>query len=260
MTDLVRALEERTARAWPASEIVRVGGWECRFAGGYTGRANSVNPYGPATGGLEENLRRCEELFRERELRPVFRITPLVDPPDLDARLAERGYVRRSETRVLVRDAGSPPAGAADPELHLSERLASPWLELLSKWAGIPREFETRHRSILESIRPARVFALLRSGGSPVACGLAVREEPWVGLFDLATAPEHRRRGFGARLVGGLLRWGAAGGAPRAYLQVVAGNEPALRLYHREGFREAYRYAYRVSTEASPFRLPKAPH
>jgi len=259
LTDLVRELEARTARAWPSREILRVGGWECRFAGGYTGRANSVNPYGPATGDLEENLRRCEELFRERELRPVFRITPLVDPPDLDARLAERGYVRRSETLVLIRDPAPGDGQSPESDLQLSERLPPLWLELLSKWAGIPREFESLHRSLLESIRPARAFAIFHEAGEAVACGLAVREDPWVGLFDLVTAPQHRRRGFGTRLVEGLLRWGEAGGASRAYLQVVVGNEGALRLYRRAGFREVYRYAYRVSSEPGPHRLPKAP-
>lgn len=266
---LVREIEERSLRAWPPRHVLDVGGWEVRFAGGYTGRANSVNPWGPARGDLDRNVRRCEDLFRERELRPVFRITPAVDPPDLDAVLERRGYVRRSETAVLIREpagvSGAPdpaPAtrGRPDAELTILESVTPDWLASISKWVGVPPEREPLHRAILEAIRPPAAFALLRAGGENVACGLAVREPPWVGLFDLATAPERRGRGFGTSLVTGLLGWGAAGGAPRAYLQVVAGNDPAIRLYRRLGFREAYPYWYRVSTEPSPYLLPKSPN
>jgi ribosomal protein S18 acetylase RimI-like enzyme len=285
--DPVREIEERSRRAWPPRHLFDVGGWEVRFAGGYTGRANSVNPFGPARGDLGANIRGCEDLFRERELRPVFRITPALDPPDLDATLEARGYVRRSETLVMVRDArssgstgGAASEGSAsevagsdgsashrvapapirtDVELLIEEGVTSSWLQLISKWVGIPPDREPLHRAILEGIRPAAAFARIRVAGRDVACGLAVREPPWVGLFDLATDPERRGEGIGTALVTGLLGWGAAGGAPRAYLQVVAENDGAVRLYRRLGFRDAYRYWYRVSTEASPYRLPKAP-
>jgi ribosomal protein S18 acetylase RimI-like enzyme len=109
------------------------------------------------------------------------------------------------------------------------------------------------------SIQPDSAYLLVRSGGEPVAAGLAVADAPWTGLFDLATAPSARRRGFGTALLRQLLVWGAERGAPEAYLQVVSGNGPAEALYAREGFRETYGYAYRVSTEDSPWRDPKAP-
>jgi ribosomal protein S18 acetylase RimI-like enzyme len=265
VTERVREIEERSRRAWPPRQVLDVGGWEVRFAGGYTGRANSVNPFGPARGDLEANLRRCEDLFRERELRPVFRLTPLVDPPDLDAVLQARGYVRRSETLVMVREAGAPPPEGPphrirhDVDLLIEERVTPDWLERISKWVGIPAEREPLHRAILEAIAPAAAFARVRAGGVDAAVGLAVREPPWVGLFDLATDPARRGQGLGTALVTGLLAWGAAGGSPRAYLQVTAENSGAIRLYRRLGFREAYRYAYRVSTERSPYVLPKSP-
>jgi ribosomal protein S18 acetylase RimI-like enzyme len=257
VTDPVRELEARTARAWPAREVIRVGGWECRFAGGYTGRANSVNPYGPTGGRLDESIRTCEELFHARELRPLFRITPHIDPPDLDAVLGSRGWVARSAAWTMAR--GDDDAPAEDPELEIRQDVPSEWLRLLSKWNGIPAEHEPLHRAILEAIRPERAFALIRRGGQPVACGLAVCEPPWTGLFDLVTHPERRREGIGARLVTGLLGWGAARGGRRAYLQVEVQNEPAIRLYRHFGFRHAYRYWYRVSTEESPYRFPKSP-
>jgi N-acetylglutamate synthase len=56
----------------------------------------------------------------------------------------------------------------------------------------------------------------------------------------------HRRRGYGHALVRGMLGWAAERGARHAYLQVVAANTPARRLYAGLGFREVYRYWYRI--------------
>lgn len=55
-----------------------------------------------------------------------------------------------------------------------------------------------------------------------------------------------RNRGFGGKLVNALLAWAAEKGATEAYLQVVATNDPAVRLYRRLGFTDAYTYWYRI--------------
>jgi len=44
--------------------------------------------------------------------------------------------------------------------------------------------------------------------GSPIAYGLAVVERGMVGLFDIVTVSEARRRGAGRLLVKSLLAWG----------------------------------------------------
>ena len=79
-----------------------------------------------------------------------------------------------------------------------------------------------------------------------MACGIAVVESGWVGLFGLVTELDMRRRGLGRRLTKALLESGAAAGAKTAYLQVEADNDPALRLYESLGFRDVYQYWYRV--------------
>ncbi|MCW2778916.1 MAG: family acetyltransferase, partial [Frankiales bacterium] len=59
------------------------------------------------------------------------------------------------------------------------------------------------------------------------------------------TRPEARRRGAGAAVLGALASWAVGHGAPRLYLQVEVGNEPALALYRRAGFELAAAYSYR---------------
>lgn len=78
-----------------------------------------------------------------------------------------------------------------------------------------------------------------------MAVGSAAVGEGWVGFFNIATLPAFRRRGAAWAVMGALARWGAQMGATSAYLQVMAGNEAALRLYARLGFTTGYYYHYR---------------
>ncbi|MDH3667240.1 MAG: GNAT family N-acetyltransferase [Paracoccaceae bacterium] len=60
-------------------------------------------------------------------------------------------------------------------------------------------------------------------------------------LLTLAVAPDARRHGLGRGLVRGFINRAASDGARRLFLQVGAGNAPALGLYTQSGFRECGR-------------------
>ncbi|NJL19947.1 MAG: GNAT family N-acetyltransferase [Leptolyngbyaceae cyanobacterium SM1_3_5] len=85
-----------------------------------------------------------------------------------------------------------------------------------------------------------------RKEDEPIAVGLAVLESKDVGLFEIVTREIHRRQGRGRSIVLGLLSWAKQQGATTAYLQVVADNLPALKLYEKLGFTELYQYFYRI--------------
>jgi len=92
------------------------------------------------------------------------------------------------------------------------------------------------------------------SGGDGVTF-IAEQDGRWVGLATgLAEDPEgpkpsgpvlvgmfvdgaERRHGAGAALVEGVAAWARARGAVRLSLWVTAGNEPAIALYRKCGFR-----------------------
>ncbi len=237
-------IEELSLNAWPGLCTWLFDGWIVRFSAGYTRRANSVVPLGRGRLGLSEKLAACEQRFRAAGLPPTFKMSPAAEPPDLDAALEARGYLREAETLVMTRPV------VADP--HRSPgtaRLESParpeWLRAVSEMNGLSVAQADIHRRLLSALVPEHVFASREEDGVPVACALGVVEREWLGLFDVGVRADRRRRGLGLGLVRDLLAWGADHGARRAYLQVVGDNAPARALYAGLGFTEAYRYWYR---------------
>ena len=85
--------------------------------------------------------------------------------------------------------------------------------------------------------------------GKPLSAAMAVRFGDLVGLFEVVANPALRRQGYGRRIMRAAMLWGFENGAKRAWLQVVAANEPAIALYQDEGFQPAYRYSYRIAPD-----------
>jgi ribosomal-protein-alanine N-acetyltransferase len=68
-------------------------------------------------------------------------------------------------------------------------------------------------------------------------------------LLNIAVRPDARNRGIGRSLLRECIRRGLHAGGRRIYLEVRLGNEPALSLYRREGFRfVGVRKGYYVDT------------
>ncbi len=88
------------------------------------------------------------------------------------------------------------------------------------------------------------VTATVGDRSAPIASGVAAYADDWVGIRSVDTHPAHRRQGLGLAVMAALLGWGAERGALTAYLQVLDGNDPALALYGRLGFRTHHEYRY----------------
>jgi ribosomal protein S18 acetylase RimI-like enzyme len=268
---MIRTIEELSLNAWPALQTVLADGWVQRFAGGYTRRANSVNPLYPAADDLETKIARSERLYRDRGLPVVFKLTDASHPAGLDAFLAARGYALDARTSVQCLDltvgAGFPaPTGGSPTQQHydsaqvnagsakpaptygseLSETVTEAWFDAFCRASNLATQRRPIAWQMLNAIVPATAFAAIRQAGEIAACGFAVAQDGYVGFYDIVTDPRHRRRGLAEQLMRGLLAWGQAQGAHTAYLQVMLNNPPALALYAKLGFREVYQYWYRV--------------
>jgi ribosomal protein S18 acetylase RimI-like enzyme len=103
------------------------------------------------------------------------------------------------------------------------------------------------------------VLFLAWAGSSPVGYGLAhvlPVEDTWIGdtwrtgarigeIESLAVLPSHRDQGIGGRLLTALEDELAAGGVRDLILGVLAGNDDAIRLYQRRGYRPTWAYLSR---------------
>lgn len=235
-------------RAWPALTDSDFDGWRLRFADGYTRRANSITPLGPSRLELDDKIATCERLYGERGLPAIFRLTPFA-PPELDGRLASRGYRLGDQVEVRSRPLHDIPATPARPPSAGNVRVAAVglerWLDVFTALSGAAETTRAAHRRVLAAIPGVRRLLVLEADERPVACGLSVLEDGLLGLFDLVTAADSRGRGFGGEILRRALRWGERAGAREAYLQVLDRNATALRLYERAGFSTVYRYHYR---------------
>jgi ribosomal-protein-alanine N-acetyltransferase len=89
------------------------------------------------------------------------------------------------------------------------------------------------------------------SNASGLVCGF-VCGRSWAGeaeLLKIAVGLAHRRQGIAGQLVAHVFRYLAEQGVGRCFLELRAGNLPALALYERFGF---FRVGLRKNYYASP--------
>ncbi|MHB9133829.1 MAG: GNAT family N-acetyltransferase [Armatimonadota bacterium] len=247
---MIRRLEEMSMNAWPSQQQVLLDGWVLRFAEGYTRRANSVHPMYPGEGSVTEKIARCEAIYREQDLPVIFKISPIIEPPLLDGILERQGYALEATTSVQTVDLASVDIDAIDLHkgnpVRISGDIEREWLLAYASFVGVERENSLFHRRIIDRIAHPKCLATVMQGHFPVACGLGVLDLPYVGLYDIVTAPSCRGCGFATRIIAAIFAWARSFGATHSYLQVMADNTPALNLYAKLGYAHQYAYWYRV--------------
>lgn len=250
--DLLVRIEDAGLNASAPPQQRWMDGWLVRTSPGKAQRSRCINAVAAGRLPVVAKLAECEALYRQLGLPLLVRITPFTLPADLDATLAERGYARHDDTRVMVLpelrrgDLAEPalPSGASRWEELGRDRFA----ELVGAMRGSSIEAQRAHANRLSaSPVPYRGFALFNDRGEALACGQFALEGDLVGLYDIATARAHQRQGLGEWLCKRLLALAVSdAGSRSAYLQVGADNAGARRMYARIGFQDAYSYHYRL--------------
>jgi hypothetical protein len=85
--------------------------------------------------------------------------------------------------------------------------------------------------------------------GEPVTTGFGLTLGSFVGIFNIATPPAHRRCGYGAAVTARAIADGLAAGADRAWLQSSAAG---YQTYRRLGFRTVEDWHCWLSPAAAP--------
>ena len=253
--EMSHELERLAARAWPADEVHEVEGWLLRRTEGVDRRRSNslLPPAEPAHAArtVDLALATAEELG----MAPVLQVSPAEGHLLLDDALAQRGMAASGSSLVLAGPAATaragrtlaapaPEAGAPVRDVRL-QALDPGWVDA---WAAVSGNGGTTETAdlVLSQLGDRARFAVLREdGGSPLAIGIGVVEDGWLGIFSLATAVAARRRGLASAVMDALEAWAATRDAHRVYLQVERDNDAALRFYGRRGFHVAHSYHYR---------------
>lgn len=240
------ALEHLTLATSPAVHEAHHDGWILRASGTDTRRANSVTVLEAGVLPFDEKIMFCEGWYANHGQVPTFRLTSVFSPASLDARLAERGYRVVTPSHVMTAPVAAS-TEAAPPNLH--RRSLADGIGDLHELKGSPAGLKARDIERQGAWAGPECHLAWIERGAVVACGMARVGKDWVGVFNMRTHPDWRRRGLGGRLIRALLQWGAREGASRAFLQVEQANEAAVALYRRHGFTARYDYHYRVRHE-----------
>lgn len=221
----IRNLEHAAALAWPGVEQHWRDGWLLRFGHGITRRANSALPLGVPPG---SDTTAIVDWYAARG------VPPLIAAPDRLLRVPT-GVPTDGENLVMTRELASP--GALDTQVTLTSRPTSGWLELHPR--GIPLD-------VLTAVVDGEVtFAMLPGAAVGRAAVTAAPDGTrWAGVSAVHVDDAARRHGLGRSLCDALLDWAVGRGATRAYVQVLAANTPATRLYESMGFGVHHRSRY----------------
>ena len=237
----IRMFERMGTGGFAARETIMYDGWQLRFSEGYTGRTNSVSVLYPSAIDPEVKIRRCEQFYRERGLPCVFKLTDA--DSELRAALEKRGYRAVKPTDLMAADLCG--AGMPEGDVVFSAVPTEEWLSAYFAFEGISDPAaQAAYRRMLEEAPARTCFGALVLDGRIVACASTAAERGYALLQSVVVDPACRGRGLGRAICRALLAEAAANGAERAYLQVVQGNIPALRLYESLGFRKKYAYCY----------------
>ena len=219
-----RDLELFVAAAWPAAEARSVDGWLLRSTPGTHGRRlNSALPLSEAVGPPPAGT-------------DLVQVTPLEEHRGLDDALAAAGWAAEAPTEVLTatRIAGTP-AGDA-----MVERVD------VRTWRAAWRALGTRERSggsgeedVLDRIGFELAPLVAVRDGALAGIALGILGDGVSLVVEVATAPEHRRRGVATAL---MRAWAELAGDRELVLQVMTGNVAGRALYDRLGFSRSHGY------------------
>lgn len=263
----IRLIEEISLNAWPSHKVEIYDGWLIRFSYYYTHRTNSVHVVAPSTLPLEEKIAFCEQEYCYAHTPSVFKISPF-ELNWLDTALKEHGYKTAHTTDVLTmpleRFQPYPSIGAeyefyqknsglpsfvvypGNVLVQLCDTITDDWITSLFRLNGTTNPTHLRIvPSMYKAIPKQTIAARIEIDGRMVASGLGILDRDHVGLYAVYVDASCRRKHFGRAICSTIITEAAKLGATHAYLQVVAHNEGARKLYEGLGFEYLYTYWFR---------------
>lgn len=224
-----------TSRGWPPIESVKLGDWELRASGRFTGRANSAAVHGSPGVPFGDAVAEVEAFYTERE-QPTLAQVVVGSAHEHSFTAAAWEPMEGYFGGAVVQVADLDPLYAADPEARIADTVDDEWL---SHYGRVNDPVSAR--AVLEG--PAQV-AFISIGEPTLAIGRVAVTGEWAGISCVEVVVEARRQGLATRIVDTALAWAVEHGADKAYLQTMRTNEAAIALYAPYGFVDHHDYLY----------------
>ena len=238
--DLIAALEQRLLHVWPAVTTHMLDGWAVRFAGGYTGRANSASAIVPGAPIDNSLITRVVAMYSQEKLTPLFRVSPVAHADSAEI-LQQRGFVSRGLAHTMIADI-KPRNYMHDSRVQLSPNPDMCWCVGVTDRQELAKRIPHALHAIVSRIQVPVQFATLFVEGEAVGFGVAAIDRGWVELGSIVIDVGHRGKGLGRAWVSALLNWAFSQHVDKAFLQVDVSNATALALYRSFGFEVLYDY------------------
>jgi GNAT superfamily N-acetyltransferase len=182
------------------------------------------------------------DYFRTLRIDMSWWLGPTSTPADLGDRLVAHGLVPDSVApgMLMSLDDWSPPALPDGLVIEPARDAASfhEAMDIMFEAFDMPREsqptFEARFGEFSMGPRAMQTTYIARLDGRPVATSLGCLIDDTVGIFNVATATDARRRGVGGAITAAAMADAQASGAKWAHLE---SSEMGRSLYERLGFR-----------------------
>lgn len=240
-----RISEEISLNLWQPLQTILYDGWVLRFANGYTKRANSVSPIYFSSENIHEKITYCEDQYAAHGLKTIFKITPFIQPENLDHILKAKGYAVVDQVSVQRADITQVKQPSIST-VQIDQQPNDEWIHHFCRLSSVDDKHKQTMKRMLSNHCSTKGFFTLYHNDEVAACGLGMIDRKVLGIYDIVTHPNYRNQGYGEQLMLHIIQWGKNKGAEHSDLAVLLHNEPALKLYAKLGFQEMYRYWFRV--------------
>jgi GNAT superfamily N-acetyltransferase len=234
----VEALERDTVAAVAPPQMLEIGGWLVPLDNGTIGRAKSAAPLSHDLG--PEAIGEIEAAYRDRGLKPAFRVADVPSLAAVREELTRRGFAAEQPTIFKT--------GFIAELAEFSEVSARILSEPDDAWGAVflgegfdPADGAHRIAALTRS--PGAIYGAAGEGGETLGVGVMSFGAAWAGIHGMRTAPAHRGRGHASAILAAMGRVAQARGLARVFLQVEEPN-PARRIYRAAGFTPIWRYRY----------------
>lgn len=237
----VESIECATLDAVVPDRLDHLPGWLLPMFDGTVGRARSAVPlqHGQANPAFIEPI---VERYHAHGFVPAFRLPDLPAFNEFHAHLYDLGFGPEQPTLTMVGLVENLLGLHPGPPGELHAQADAQWMDMFLGPGLDPVDGASRARAL--SRAESTLFASVRVAGRTVASGAAAFGHGWLSVHGMRTHAAHRGQGLARRILVAMAAEAQRRALTKVFLQVDAGNEPAIALYRRAGMVTAWPYRY----------------